>query len=47
MTGGGFTFGDLTGDAEICMTIRNRVGIMVMDVDYRLTPGKLRINYCI
>ncbi|KAI0381935.1 Alpha/Beta hydrolase protein [Hypomontagnella monticulosa] len=36
--GGGWTFGDLTGDAEICMAIRNRLGIIVMDVDYRLAP---------
>ncbi|KAI6081555.1 Alpha/Beta hydrolase protein [Hypoxylon rubiginosum] len=36
--GGGWTFGGLTSDAEICMAIRNRLGIMVMDVDYRLAP---------
>ncbi|KAL6360658.1 hypothetical protein LRP88_06365 [Fusarium phalaenopsidis] len=36
--GGGFTFGDLTGDAELCMEWRNRLGIMVMDVNYRHCP---------
>lgn len=38
-TGGGYTLGDLTVDAELCMLIRNRVGITVVDVDYRLCPG--------
>ncbi|KAK2594293.1 hypothetical protein QQS21_007999 [Conoideocrella luteorostrata] len=36
--GGGYALGDLTGDAELCMLVRNRVGITVIDVDYRLTP---------
>ncbi|KAI8658793.1 Abhydrolase-3 domain-containing protein [Fusarium keratoplasticum] len=36
--GGGFTFGDLTGDAELCMEWRNRLGIMVIDVNYRHCP---------
>ncbi|KAJ2972707.1 hypothetical protein NQ176_g7007 [Zarea fungicola] len=36
--GGGYTLGDLTVDAELCMLIRNRVGITVIDVDYRLCP---------
>ncbi|KAH8201382.1 hypothetical protein TruAng_004465 [Truncatella angustata] len=36
--GGGFTFGDLNSDAKICMAIRNRLGILVADVDYRLRP---------
>ncbi|CAG9982835.1 unnamed protein product [Clonostachys byssicola] len=36
--GGGFIFGDLTGDAELCMLVRDRVGIMVLDIDYRLSP---------
>ncbi|KAJ5812672.1 Alpha/Beta hydrolase protein [Penicillium riverlandense] len=35
---GGFCFGDLTEDAEWCMTVCNRVGIIVVDVDYRLCP---------
>ena len=39
--GGGFVLGDLTGDAELMMLVRNLVGIMVVDVDYRLAPGKL------
>lgn len=39
ITGGGYTLGDLTVDAELCMLIRNRVGITVIDVDYRLCPG--------
>jgi hypothetical protein len=38
--GGGYTLGDLTVDAELCMLIRNRVGITVIDIDYRLCPGK-------
>lgn len=38
--GGGFVFGDLTADAEFCMLLRNEVGLMVVDVDYRLCPGK-------
>lgn len=38
--GGGFVLGDLTGDAELMMLVRNRLGIMVVDVDYRLAPGK-------
>ncbi|KAJ6439782.1 zinc finger transcription factor 1 [Purpureocillium lavendulum] len=36
--GGGYTFGSLQGDAELCMLIRDRVGIVVLDVDYRLCP---------
>ncbi|EXJ92788.1 hypothetical protein A1O3_01340 [Capronia epimyces CBS 606.96] len=36
--GGGFCFGDLTEDAEYCMTVCERVGIVVVDVDYRLCP---------
>ncbi|KAH8893167.1 hypothetical protein GQ53DRAFT_717788 [Thozetella sp. PMI_491] len=36
--GGGYTLGDLTGDAQLCMLVRNRVGVMAMDVDYRLCP---------
>ncbi|KAJ5683279.1 triacylglycerol lipase [Penicillium macrosclerotiorum] len=36
--GGGFVLGDLTGDAELCMQVRNKVGIIVIDVDYRLSP---------
>jgi acetyl esterase/lipase len=38
--GGGFCFGDLTSEAEWCMVVRNEVGVIVVDVDYRLTPGK-------
>lgn len=36
--GGGWTFGGLTGDAEICNDIKDRLGILVVDVDYRLSP---------
>ncbi|KAJ5976434.1 triacylglycerol lipase [Penicillium waksmanii] len=36
--GGGFCFGDLTSEAEWCLLVRNEVGIIVVDVDYRLTP---------
>ncbi|KAI0127672.1 Alpha/Beta hydrolase protein [Xylariales sp. AK1849] len=36
--GGGFTSGDLTSDAQICMQIRTRLGIIVADIDYRLRP---------
>lgn len=31
---------DLTGDAAICLAIRDLLGIMVMDVDYRLSPSR-------
>ncbi|KAJ3458153.1 hypothetical protein MRS44_012262 [Fusarium solani] len=41
--GGGFTFGDLTGDAELCMEWRNRLGIMVVDVNYRHCPAILAV----
>lgn len=37
--GGGFVFGDLDSDGLLCMMIRNRVGLIVVDVDYRLCPG--------
>ncbi|KAH7014553.1 Alpha/Beta hydrolase protein [Microdochium trichocladiopsis] len=36
--GGGWVYGDLTGDAALCLSIRNRLGIMVADVDYRMSP---------
>ncbi|TQB69257.1 hypothetical protein MPDQ_002126 [Monascus purpureus] len=36
--GGGFVLGGLEGDAEICMLVRDRVGILVVDVDYRMAP---------
>ncbi|KAH8668792.1 Alpha/Beta hydrolase protein [Xylariales sp. PMI_506] len=36
--GGGFVFGDLTSDAQICMKIRTQLGIIVADIDYRLRP---------
>ncbi|KAJ5892009.1 uncharacterized protein N7473_008237 [Penicillium subrubescens] len=36
--GGGFCSGDLTSEAEWCMTVRNKIGIIVVDVDYRLYP---------
>lgn len=38
IVGGGWTFGGLTGDAEICNDIKDRLGILVVDVDYRLSP---------
>lgn len=38
--GGGYCLGDLTTDAEWCMLARSKVGIVVVDVDYRLTPGE-------
>ena len=41
--GGGFVFGDLQADANFCMVVRNRVGILVIDVDYRMSPGELLI----
>jgi acetyl esterase/lipase len=43
--GGGFVFGDLTADGKWCMTLRNRVGLFVVDVDYRLMPGTMLIIY--
>lgn len=39
-TGGGYVFGGLKSDAEICMLVRNKVGILVVDIEYRLTPGR-------
>lgn len=36
--GGGHVFGDLTVDAKWCMKVRDRVGALVVDVDYRLCP---------
>lgn len=39
--GGGFVLGGLEGDAEICMLVRDRVGILVVDVDYRMAPGEI------
>lgn len=38
--GGGYCFGDLTSDAALLMKIRTRARIVVVDVDYRLTPGE-------
>ncbi|CAK7231701.1 hypothetical protein SBRCBS47491_008020 [Sporothrix bragantina] len=36
--GGGYCFGDLTSDAVLLLKMRTRVGVVVVDVDYRLTP---------
>lgn len=36
--GGGFCFGDLTEDAQWCMAVCKQVGIIVVDVNYRLCP---------
>ena len=36
--GGGNVFGDLTVDAKWCMKLTERVGVVVVDVDYRLCP---------
>ncbi|KIW09906.1 hypothetical protein PV08_11682 [Exophiala spinifera] len=36
--GGGFVFGGLKGDAELCKLIQENVGVLVLDVDYRLMP---------
>jgi acetyl esterase/lipase len=36
--GGGHVFGDLTVDAGWCVKVRDRVGCVVIDVDYRLCP---------
>lgn len=35
-------FGDLQADANFCLAVSDRVGILVVDVDYRMAPGKLR-----
>lgn len=45
--GGGYCFGDLTSDGALCMKTRTEVGLIVVDVDYRLTPGQyqLRADY--
>lgn len=39
--GGGFMFGDLTSDALFCHRMRDRLPIVVIDVNYRLCPGTL------
>ncbi|KAJ5149677.1 hypothetical protein N7448_001255 [Penicillium atrosanguineum] len=36
--GGGFVFGDLTADAQLCLEYRDKAGVLVMDIDYRLAP---------
>lgn len=36
--GGGYCLGGLTTDAEWCMLVRNELGIVVVDVDYRMAP---------
>ncbi|KAJ0137561.1 Uncharacterized protein HZ326_19475 [Fusarium oxysporum f. sp. albedinis] len=45
--GGGFIFGDLSSDAAFCSTVRQRLPIVVVDVDYRLCPGSLVATRCI
>lgn len=39
--GGGYVFGDLTVDAKWCMKLKERVGVVVVDVDYRLCPENM------
>jgi len=41
LPGGGWVFGDLGSDAAICLRLRDRLPIVVVDVDYRLCPGML------
>ncbi|OWP05180.1 hypothetical protein B2J93_3311 [Marssonina coronariae] len=36
--GGGFVFGDLSSDGTFCKYVRDRLSIVVVDVDYRLCP---------
>lgn len=37
--GGGFVFGSLDADSRFCMSIREQVGLTVVDVNYRHCPG--------
>lgn len=39
--GGGYVFGDLTVDALWSTKLRDRVGVLVVDVDYRLCPENI------
>lgn len=41
MAGGGFIFGDLSSDATFCKIVCERIGIVVVDVNYRLCPGEI------
>jgi hypothetical protein len=41
LLGGGFVFGSLEADAKFCMTVQERAGLVVVDVNYRHCPGKL------
>ncbi|KAI1333211.1 alpha/beta-hydrolase [Xylariaceae sp. FL0255] len=36
--GGGFVFGDLTSEAQLCLSMRDGAGIVVIDVNYRHCP---------
>lgn len=36
--GGGFVFGDLTGDAQLCLTMCEGAGLVIVDVNYRHCP---------
>lgn len=38
--GGGFVFGSLDADARFCLTLRDRLSLVVVDVNYRHCPGE-------
>lgn len=38
-------FGDLTADAQICLEYRDKAGVLVMDIDYRLAPGWFLVSH--
>lgn len=44
MIGGGFVFGDLRSDSVFCDMLRKEMGVVVVDVDYRLCPGKQHMS---
>jgi acetyl esterase/lipase len=43
-TGGGFVFGGLGPDAKFCANISEKVGLVVIDVNYRHCPGKIEVR---
>ncbi|KAI1496211.1 Alpha/Beta hydrolase protein [Biscogniauxia marginata] len=36
--GGGFVFGDLTSESQLCLSMRDGAGVVVIDVNYRHCP---------
>lgn len=38
--GGGFVFGSLQTDSKFCLTLRDRLSLVIVDVNYRHCPGE-------